>query len=258
LIKISVLKKNIQKFILIACTLFCCTACFDIQENFFLKKDGSGTFSFVIDMSQFKSMMAMFDGIGSAFEDKDKRNEKAKKEKKKSPNEKLSSTFEKTRRKLLNTGGISNVKSIEDTTNLIVGISFDFKNIIALNDAMNKLFEGDSVNSDTSKVTYFEYKNKQLTRLEVLDSKSILGKTNAMSAQKDDNAESMPFDVEKLFGDVTYSTNYEFEDKIDAVQNENALLSTNMQKVTLKIYPFVTPKDSTQKKHSIGNSISFK
>ncbi len=233
-----------------------CSSCFDLQENLFLKKDGSGSFSFIIEMSQFKPMMSMFEDIGSTLDVNGKKNDKQRKNVKKSPDEKLTSTFELTKSKLLNTDGISNVKIIEDTTNFSFGISFNFKHMKALNEAMNKLFEDDSATTDTTRIKYFEFKDNQLTRFEVLDSKSIMGKSVSMSPTK--NESSPLFDVEKLFGTVTYSTNYEFENKVSSIQNENSLLTTNMKKVTLKVFPFVTVKDSMQKKQSIGNIILFK
>ncbi len=251
------------------CALFCCTACFDIQENLFLKKDGSGNFSFIIDMSEFKSMMAMFDGVGKSLggkddtnesRSKDRNKEKAKAKESKSPTDKLSSAFEKTRRKLLNTPGITNVKSIEDSISLHVGVSFDFKNIASLNEAMNKLFaDDDSVKTDKKPVIYFEYKDNQLIRLEALDSKSILGKSNAFTGKSTDvNSEDPLFDVSKLFSTVSYTTNYEFENKITSAKNTDAMLSSGMQKVTLKIYPFAGVKDSTKAKPTIANTITFK
>ena len=65
-------------------------------------------------------------------------------------------------------------------------------------------------------------------------------------------------DVEKLFATVTYTTNYEFEEKITSTQNQDALLAANMKKVTMKLYPFAAVKDSTKPKPTIANIISFK
>ena len=260
MIKNRTLKKYIPKISITALALLCCTACFDIQENIFLKKDGSGNFSFVVDMGEVKSMMQMFDEAKNTSDDKGERNERkgSEKEKKKSSDKKLNSTFEITRRKLLNTQGISNVKAIEDTANYTFGISFDFKNIVALNDAMNKLFEDDTATA-TKKVTYFEYKDRQFKRLETLDSKSILGKSSSLSLSGDNkNNDNFGFDADKLFSTVTYTTNYEFEEKIISTQNQSALLSANMQKVSLKLYPFAAEKDSTKTKSTIANIISFK
>ena len=232
---------------MILCCLFGCTACFDLQENLFLKKDGSGNFSFTIDMSEFKSMMAMFDQAGD---------EKGEFTIKKTPQGKLNTTFEITRRKLLNTKGVSNVKAIEDTINYVFGLSFDFKDIETLNKAMNRLFEADSVKTDQKEKVYFQWKDKQLTRLDVLDSKSLFGKTAAIS-DKNGSTDGM-FNINKLFESVSYSTNYEFENKVGATINQNAMLSSNFKRVSLKCYPFAVQTDSAAKKCSIANTITLK
>ena len=125
---------------------------------------------------------------------------------------------------------------------------------------MNKLFDDDdSSGTETKKVTYFEYKDNQLSRLEALDSKSILGKSSSMSEKgTQSNSENPLYGMEQLFGTVSYTMNYEFENKVSSVKNENSLLSANMQKVTLKIVPFAAEKDSVKSKSSIANTISFK
>jgi hypothetical protein len=246
------MKKHLFKITVILICLLGCTACFDLQENLLLKKDGSGKFSFLINLGEFKPMLSMFD-------QEDNKIDKEKSTTRKSPANKLNSTFEITRRKLLNTPGISNVKNIEDTINYSFGLSFDFKNIEALNKAMNRLFEDDSADTEIEETVYFQLKNNQLTRLEVLDSKSLLGKTNAMSGiSKSGKTDNGLMSLSKLFEAVTYTANYEFENKIDSIKNENAMLSSNLKKVSIKCFPFAAPEDSTQQKCSISNIITFK
>ena len=194
--------------------------------------------------------MSLFDDAAPA----DKNN----KTKKQSSNEELNSQFEVTRNKLLNLPGITQVKAIEDTINYKFGVSFDFKNIQSLNKAMNKLFEDDSAPKGTKDIVYFEMKGNQLIRHDAMDSKSILGKSVALSNTKGGKSQNAIGGMDQVFSTVTYSTNYEFENKIDSTQNENALLSSNMKKVTLKCYPFAALKDSTQKRCSIANIITFK
>lgn len=246
------MKNHLLKITVILICLLVCTACFDLQENLLLKKDGSGKFSFLINLGEFKTMLSMFD-------QEDIKDDREKSITRKSPANKLNSTFEITRRKLLNTPGISNVKNIEDTINYSFGLSFDFKNIESLNKAMNRIFEDDSVKTDVKETEYFQFKNNQLTRFEVLDSKSLLGKTNAMSgSSREGKTDNGLMSLSKLFEAVSYSTNYEFENKIDSLKNENAMLSSNLKKVSIKCYPFAVLKDSTQKKCSISNTITFK
>lgn len=241
------MKKNLLKSLIITICLFVCTACFDLQENLYLKKDGAGNFSFVINMSEFKSMMDMFgDGGSNSQFGSDK-----------TSTEKLNSAFQITRKKLLNTNGITNVNAIEDTINYTFGIGFDFKNIDALNKAMNKLFDDDSAtNTKRKEITYFTWKDNKLTRIESLDTKSILGKTTTMAGK--DKLENNFFNIEKLFEGISYSCIYKFDDKIVSSNNSNAILSTDSKSINLKCYPFASITDSTQKKCNIANTIIFK
>lgn len=256
--KLISMKKAINKFIILLLVLSC-TACFDLQENLFLKKDGSGTFSFIIDLSQVKSMMSMFSDLEKAFDEPEKNPETKKNDKKNISGNKLSDSFEKTRRRLLNSKGISNVKIIDDSSKYNFGISFDFKTITALNQALNILFEeDDTTQAEKQALTYFEFKDNTLIRLEALDSKSIIGKSSAVSSQKENALSNVFFDAEKLFGTATYTTNYEFQQKIDSVENKEAILSADMQKISLILHPFANSGDSTSKKQTIANIISLK
>lgn len=241
------MKKQLLNIFIVVFSLFCCTACFDLNENLFLKKDGSGSFSFTVDLGEMKSMMSMFDGFGKDMEKKGNVTIK------KTPLSKMNTEFELKRRELLNTKGISNVKTIEDTINYTFGFKFDFKNIDALNIAMNTLFKDDSTKTEDKK--YFAWKNNQLTRFEQLDSKSFLGSSSIMSGANEANG---MFNLNKIFETVSYSTTYEFENKIDSTNNENAMLSSTFKKVTLTCHPFAEPKDSTQKKCTIANTITLK
>lgn len=243
------MKKRLLNIFIALITILGCTACFDIHENLFLKKDGSGNFYFTVDLGEMKSMMSMFDGFGKGMENKGNVTIK------KTPLSKINTKFEIKRRELLNTKGISNVNLIEDTINYTFGFKFDFKNIDALNVAMNTIFKDDSAKTKLEDKIYFTWKNNQLTRNEQLDSKSFLGSSSVMSGA---NAKNDLFNLNKIFETATYSSTYEFENKIDSTYNENAMLSSDFKKVTLTCYPFAEQKDSTQKKYTIANTITLK
>lgn len=232
-----------------AVIVWCCTACFDLQENLFLKKDGSGTFSFIVNAEQIKSMMGMFDGMGNTSTDTSATNGKTL--------NKLEVAFEKTKNRLQSIEGISNITAIGDTIKYEFGISFDFANISALNIGLNRLFEEDT-SSNRPIINYFEYSNNELKRLEVVDSKSYLGKSIGLQNDTTSFNAHKIFDFEKFFGAVSYTTNYEFEEKVESFQNKKATLSSNTKKVTLVSFPFANTKDSTEKKTNIANVIYLK
>lgn len=226
-----------------------CTGCFDLQENVFLNRDGSGKFSFVVNLSEFKMMADMFDESEETKGDFALKN---------SSTGKLNTAFVTTIKKLEKTKGISAVRTIEDTVNYTFGISFNFKDINALNKAMNRLFEDDSIQSSSTETTFFVLKNKQFIRLDVLDSKSIFGKTTSMSNTNNQKANNSFFNASKLFETISYTANYEFELPVDSINNNNAILSDNFKKVSLKCYPFADTKENAQDKCTIANIITLK
>ncbi len=246
------MKNRLFKLLILLLSVFGCSACFDLQENLFLKKDGSGTFSFIVSLGDLKSMMSMFE-MGKSDNNPEKSTRT-----KKSSNEKLSNNFESTRKKLMKIDGISNVKTIEDTINNKFGLSFNFKNVEVLNNAMNRLFEDDTATEKGPDIVYFQWKDNRLIRNEEIDSKSIIGKSGDFTKDTKKSSETLlPFSLDQLFGSVSYSSSYEFENKITESVNPNAELSSNKKKVTIKCYPFAAEKDSTKQKCTIANTISF-
>lgn len=246
------MQNRLLKLSILLLSIFGCSACFDLQENLYFKKDGSGNFSFTVSLGDLKSMMSMFEN-GKSDDNSDK-NPRAKR----SSNEKLSNNFEFTRRKLIKIEGISSVKTVEDTINNKFGLSFNFKNMDALNSAMNRLFEDDTATDRKPDIVYFQWKGNQLIRNEEIDSKSIIGKSGDFTKESKKSSETLlPFSLDQLFGSVSYSSVYEFEKKITQAANPNAILSSDMKKVTIKCYPFAAEKDTLRQKCTIANTISF-
>jgi hypothetical protein len=237
------MKKYIPKVAVLIISIFTCTACFDIRETIFLKKDGSGKFTFVIDMSELKVMFGSSDDSTSATSGLEV----------KKPTDKIDSKFEDIKKELRTIDGISNIIQNVDTSNIIVTIGFDFKNVTALNGALNVLFKDEE---NLKPVTYYEYKNKQFTRLESASKgflKAGFEDKNAPKGKSD--AGKAPFNLDGLFQTISYTTTYEFENEIQKSANKEALLTADQKKIILKCYPFV--EDST-KKCSLTNTITLK
>jgi hypothetical protein len=229
------MKKTACAFLLFSFSLLC-TSCFDIRENVLFNKNGSGEFTFSMNLAELKPMVSMFGAENGE-----------------SSNELLASRFRETSSKLKQLPGITSAKSIEDTVNYTFGVSFSFDDIKALNLAMNSIFNDDSA---IKQIPYFEWKGRQLIRNEQLDSKSILGKTTELSNTKGVKTQNSLGGLESLFSTVSYTTSYTFDRKVDSTRNENAMLSKDLKTVTVKCFPFAL-KDSTQKKCTVGNVISL-
>jgi hypothetical protein len=222
-------------------SLIVCTGCFDLNEYIFLKKDGSGKFSFIIDMSKMMAMSKLLD--------------EGKETKTKDESDQVSSTFDRSKKKIINLPGISNYLEILDTVNYKFGFSFDFKNMESLNKAMNIVFAEDTAAAITN-YTYFEFKNNELSRLEPNDVTRLIKGPASTEATSMSGPKNSLFNFDALFSDISYTTQYEFEQAIDSVSNENSLLSANKRKVTLSCHPFA--KDSISMACSLKNKIFLK
>ena len=118
------MKKIVQQFVLILFSSIFLVSCITLEENYFLKKDGSGTFEFKVDMSQLMGMMKAFEGMGQEQEN---------------PSEELD--FKKEVKKLEQMKGISNVKVMEDKEGGFFSMSFDFADFESLNKAHHEALD---------------------------------------------------------------------------------------------------------------------
>lgn len=223
-------------------SLLLCTGCFDLEEYLFLKKDGSGKFSFVVNMSKMMAMAQMFEDSTET--------------KKYDESDKVNTQFERARRKIVNIPGISNYQEIADSVNYRYGFSFEFRNVQSLNKALNYVFASDTATVETNN-SYFEWKNNQLSRLEPTDVRKLVnGQAVDPSGKSGTAAKKQLFNFDMVFSDITYNTTYEFEQAIDSVANENSLLAPKGNKVILTCHPFA--QDSVSMACSLKNKIYLK
>ncbi|MGF1532330.1 MAG: hypothetical protein ACFCUI_01400 [Bernardetiaceae bacterium] len=99
------------------------TACFEIKEEIKLRKDGSGNYAFTLDMSQLVTM-------AEAFREESEED---------SPSNKLLEGTAGSFAKLEGIRGISNVQETTDEEAGVLSVSFDFRDMDALNEAFRKM-----------------------------------------------------------------------------------------------------------------------
>lgn len=104
---------------------FILSACFEVKEEISLKNNGSGTYTMLIDLSKSKNLVDIFMKMNENEE--------------KIGAEEIDSTFVKGAEDLNKMEGISNAQGINDKINYIFGMKFDFKDVDALNDALNEM-----------------------------------------------------------------------------------------------------------------------
>jgi hypothetical protein len=124
------------------------TSCISIIEKVFFKKDGSGTYSMTLDMSQVSNMLTM---LGE--DQKPAEMDEAFKG--------MNEGFEKSRAKLEGIKGISNIQQEMDKKTLVYTVSFDFKDVNALNNGLNEYFANEENRKD---YTLFTQDKKRFSR----------------------------------------------------------------------------------------------
>jgi hypothetical protein len=192
------------------------SSCFDIEEIYHFRKDGSGTATVKIDMSQMMELMSSLseslDSLGDGDESIDKmfaENEAA-------------VNLEKI-------PGISKVKDLNDKETGIIGYSYDFTSVEALNNAlvategsldMDELMGGEGEQStETDAENRFVSKGKTLTRIFVMPKKADKEDLGEEEEQYQQMAEMM-------FADHFYTIEYIFDQDVKKVsKNKNASFS---------------------------------
>jgi len=199
-----------------------CTSCFDIKEILILKKDGTGTYQFIIDMSQSRAMLSMLENM-----DNDSTKETSDK---KSPFEEVDESFEETRSYLEAITGIINVNSIKDEENLLFGIQFEFLNMYSLNKALNRI-NHKKEEKIAKEQLYFSLSKKIFKRYNTENFTENLMKSTGMG-------EGDSLNIAMFFKDLSYSTKYTMPKRIKSMSNPDGILSDDKKTVSVTYYPF--------------------
>lgn len=205
------MKVYFKSSILLIFIAFCLTSCFDLKEKVFLKKDGSGTFTFTIDMSQSKLFLDMAKRMTEDPDD--------------SPATKVNSSFDENKDDLEKIKGITNVRSIVDEINYTYGFQFDFANVNALNEAIGKTLGKDRKNKNS--FVQYRYNKGEFERVE----EAVL--KNKLESEMKKGGKAEAFSSSAIFHDVRYITEYTFERKIKNVDQDKAQISADGKTVTL-------------------------
>ncbi len=173
------------------------TSCFNVYETFWFNPNGSGSMEMQMDVSQMVDLMGGFaEGIDSAGGS--------------DMNDMFTDMGNFDALIALQSQGISNVVSLNDSNTKIIGYRFDFANVDALNRALRVVKndidgtsgpEGDAAAKDW---VFFEYDGKTMKR--TLPSRE--------PAPKETGEDEMGADMAKnMFKDAEYVVTYFFNEK---------------------------------------------
>lgn len=187
-------------------------SCFEIREVVTFRKDGSGSFSLSIDLSQVKQMIQGFGQQENAADG--------------SPFQNMEAEYDKTREKLENVDGVSNMKFISENDGYVITTGFDFSDVAALNRGMDVVYENAS---EPGKVPeYYKFKRRNFERTA---SHNFLDLVKNEFAGSDMGIEGM--DLSTLFSNVAYVNEIHFEDReVRRVRSGNVEVSEDGAMVT--------------------------
>ncbi len=215
------MKKTILSIVSIFVISLLLQSCFEIKEIVTINKDGSGTFTMSIDMSEVKAMLESFsDGEETG-----------------SPLGEMEKEYEATKFKLEVVEGISNIKFTTGNDGYVITTSFDFADIDALNGGMTVVYEDEVGFGATTE--YYKLKGKNFERT------SAHNMLDELKGEMDsDEFGDEDIDMAELFADVAYVNVVTFTGrKIKKTSTEAIEVSEDGSTMTLKRYIFREGED---------------
>lgn len=167
-------------------------SCFEIREVVTFRENGSGSFSLSIDLSQVKQMMQ---GFGRQEEMEGD-----------SPFQNMETEYHKTREKLEDVDGITNMRFISENDGYVITTGFDFSDVSALNIGMDVVYENETEFEAVPE--YYRFKRRNFERTA---SHNFLDLVKKEFSGSDMSVEGM--DLSTLFADVAYVNVIHFEDR---------------------------------------------
>jgi len=226
-------------FIAITCICLFLTGCLNITEEIFLEKNGSGKYVSTMDMTKMKEMLDMVkafapDSAGSKDLDLSKLD-----------------SISDMMGDFSGIPGITNIKKEKKDENTYV-VSFNFKDIASLNEAMKRKNNKDS---SQLKGDFFSFSPGQFN----CNDTSLSGLNDAMKGLNGENAGNdsvaMAMTMMKgMMGDMKYTSVYHFPGKVTSYTNKLATLSEDGKTLTLVLNLF----DESQQNKTLQNKVQYK
>lgn len=217
------------------------SSCFDILEEYEFNADGSGRARYTVDVSQMMDLMSSLSEMDSTGEGM------------KSIDDMFAENNSVTA--LRSIPGISNVTSLSDKEAKVIGYSYDFESIDALNNALaveggeSEMMSGMGMAvSSEGKENYVSLKGKKFKRVFSFPEDEAEDKAEGEEAQYEEMAKMM-------FSDAKYTVKYTFNQGVKKVKkNEAAIIGPNKKSVTIEV-PFL---DLIDHKAAITSEILLK
>jgi len=192
----------------------CLYSCFEIKENIHIKDDGSGSYSFLMDVSQLKPLFAMSRDFQRSMGDTSARAKNT--APMPNPLLQMKAKFDGLQQQLEAVAGISDYKTICDTSSYMIGATYSFANMDALNNSINVLRNSNSTGGTSAATIHYTFEHKHFEKFNDISKANISGSTS-----KNDSL------TNELFKGARYTLTCTFDKKIKEVSNPIYFISAD-------------------------------
>jgi hypothetical protein len=221
-------------FCIITGTLF---SCFEIKEHINIRENGSGSYSFLMDLSQMKPIFAFSRDFQRSMGDTSARAKKA--PAMPNPLLQMKAKFDALQPMLESVQGISNYKTVCDTTSYIIGATYSFASMESLNNSI-KILRNSTNNGGNTETRHYTFNQKHFEKFNDISKESVTGPTSRNDSLTND-----------LLKGARYTLTCTFERKIKDVSNPLYFISAD-GKTLLYTGSLL---DIMNQKTNIGNSV---
>lgn len=183
----------------------CCTSCFEVIEEIYVAKDGSGHMTLTVNFSQSKTKIAaaaMLDSVnGHKVPEK----------------EDIQQSMDETVALLQKIPGISNVKKTADYANYVASVSFSFKEVSDVNRISKTIME------------QYEVKNANVPVYGYNRSTTTFSRDYHYSGDVKTQFNKLSNRDKEIFRSANYISIFRFESPIANYSNKTASISKNKQ-----------------------------
>lgn len=227
------MKRLLKQLPILALILLVATSCLDIQESIYLRDNGSGKFALTVDLEGMESLLKVLEKFGG---DEDTQKDVMKE---------VDINFSDLTKKLEKQPGISQVRTIRENNDRLLGIAFEFKDVKALNQALKEINDS----KQKQKEEYFSYQNGELRRMNTLGMKEHVQR----KVEADIDVAIDGVMLTSMLKDMSYTTKYTFEKPVRETSNPGSKITNEGRTVTLTYFFFNDESGS----NTLENQIRF-
>jgi hypothetical protein len=231
------------------------SGCLHIVEEVTFRNNGSGSYQMVLDMSEVKGMLDMFQGMGQESEgDSTAVAEDQPALGADNPMGQLGNEISSVAQSLKGVAGLTNVVEINDTAAFKFGYAFDFSSVDALNKAL-RIISKEKYDAKTEEV--FKFKGKSFERLASADLGQEIKKALSETTE-DSEVDGESLDMMKMFfADMSYQQVYHFPDReVKKSSNKLSEISDGAHTLSITIKPF--DEEQQKQKASVATVVKLK